>query len=185
MKRDDVGTNARPRGVVGSLSSLRGGCLVQQQEARAQPCAGLCWLMRYLSFPRFASQFRKDSGIDQSYGTVPHTCQLIPREALGVPPPRALNGEPIMARITLGQHMAYEAERHQAQKKERNRHFVLASCLAGVLIGLYAGIVTKGTEAPLRTDWQFLQNRSQDARRLKIGQHWICAPHSKTFLRSS
>jgi hypothetical protein len=52
---------------------------------------------------------------------------------------------------------------HQALKRGPKSYFVAGSCLAGVLIGLYAGIVTKGSESALGTDWQVQQSRSQDS----------------------
>jgi hypothetical protein len=60
-----------------------------------------------------------------------------------------------MTSISLSQYLNHVANGRRVRKKERKIHFVLGVCLAGVLIGLYAGIVTKSSEAPLRTDWNF------------------------------
>lgn len=59
-----------------------------------------------------------------------------------------------MAQATLGE---YLAERQKAKKQERRVHAALAASLAGVLIGLYAGIVTKGAEHAQQTEWNFGQ----------------------------
>jgi hypothetical protein len=50
----------------------------------------------------------------------------------------------------------------QAPKRERRSYFVTGSCLAGILIGLYAGIVTKSSETVMRTDWQAPPTRSYE-----------------------
>ena len=59
-----------------------------------------------------------------------------------------------MARATLGE---YLATRQKAKKQERRVHAALAACLAGVLIGLYAGIVAKSSEQPRQAEWNFGQ----------------------------
>ena len=47
------------------------------------------------------------------------------------------------------------------QREQRNRspkrRFVICSCVAGVAIGLYAGVVSKGSEQPQGADWKFLE----------------------------
>jgi hypothetical protein len=59
-----------------------------------------------------------------------------------------------MARATLGE---YLATRQKAKKQERRVHAALAACLAGVLLGLYAGVVAKNSEHVQQTEWNFGQ----------------------------